>query len=250
MSGFRRNLLKMGGGNVEEFVSRHMVCWYSPVRQGANVERLSADPRLVDLSGNGRNLRLNGFDWTNGSVITSDGGLQFDGNSCYGICESDFDLGNFTLIYRRGALPFHTMTNPGKCFCCKGRAFIIENTSVARCLSNYAFTQHGLVSDRTTHGLFSAGLYVVTPNKIIQEDSATIVTMKRGSGVDSVDSKLIFGCESQSGNKLKFVLEEFMLFDRVLKRDQLEWVLINLIDTDKSRIFEYVKNMDSNSDTK
>lgn len=85
MSDFRRNLLKMGGGSCEAYVRKHLVCWYSPQMQGATNESLASDPRLLDLSGNGRDLQLKGFDWTTSSVITSSGGLQFDGHGSYGV---------------------------------------------------------------------------------------------------------------------------------------------------------------------
>lgn len=213
----------------EAFVRKHLVCWYSPQRQGATRESLAENPRLIDLSGNGRDLNLKGFDWTASSVISSTGGLQFDGNSCYGICDNDFKLRDFTLVYKRGALPFHTLTAPGKCFCRKGKAFTIENTLAARTLSNYAFSEIGLTADRTTHGLFGTGLYVVTPFCILHIDTGTTVQMKRGGGEDSASAKLLIGCETETSNKLKFVMEEFMLFDRELNTERLQWVFANLL---------------------
>lgn len=147
------------------------------------------------------------------------------------VCDINYKLRDFTLVYRRGMLPFHTLTNPGKCFCRKGKAFRIENTSAARSLSNYAFSDNGLTEDRTMHGLFGSGLYVVTPNRIVQKDSGDIVQMKRGYGEDSVSDKLLIGSETETGNTLKFEMEYFMLFDRALNDERLDWVITNLINS-------------------
>lgn len=66
-------------GGIESFIRKHLICHYSPIKQGATNEGLAADPRLVDLSGNGYDLSLKGFKYTATSGIAEDGSLLFSG---------------------------------------------------------------------------------------------------------------------------------------------------------------------------
>ena len=105
MSEFRRNLLKMGGGkrvNLPQWFREHIVCWYSPRRQGATNESLAADPRLRDLSGNGRHMTLTGFAWTEASGIDADGALVF-GSYRQGDIAPNLALTDFTVIVDRNS---------------------------------------------------------------------------------------------------------------------------------------------------
>lgn len=55
---------------------RSMVCWYNTKISGATNESLQSNG-LLDLSGNGYHLSMNGFDFTETNGLASDGGIVF-----------------------------------------------------------------------------------------------------------------------------------------------------------------------------
>lgn len=61
------------------------VAWYSPKRQGCTNESLATDNILRDLSGNGRNITLYNFAYTENSGIKDGDKLVLDGVDDYGI---------------------------------------------------------------------------------------------------------------------------------------------------------------------
>lgn len=69
--GWRLPRVAAGGGTdpVEEAVMSALVLWYDPRRQGATNESMAADPRLIDLSGNGHDATCYNFAWSGMSGI-------------------------------------------------------------------------------------------------------------------------------------------------------------------------------------
>lgn len=57
------------GGGIGAAVMSALVLWYDPRRQGATNETMAADPRLVDLSGNGHDALCRNFAWAGMSGI-------------------------------------------------------------------------------------------------------------------------------------------------------------------------------------
>lgn len=64
-------------------LKQSLVCWYSPNLQSATKESILAEPTLIDLSGNGYNMALNGFT-EDETIIDTDGALMFDGVDDHG----------------------------------------------------------------------------------------------------------------------------------------------------------------------
>lgn len=50
-------------GAMEAAIMEALVLWYDPRRQGATNETMDADPRLIDLSGNGHDAECRNFAW-------------------------------------------------------------------------------------------------------------------------------------------------------------------------------------------
>lgn len=71
-------------------LSESLVCWYSPNLQGMTNKQLydamlvGEYPILRDLSGNGYDMELHGFDGTSASGVDGDGNLVFDGVNDWG----------------------------------------------------------------------------------------------------------------------------------------------------------------------
>ena len=59
---------------MPEAIRQSMVLWYDLRRQGATNQSMAADPRLLDLSGNGHHATCQGFAWKGMSGV---GGYHF-----------------------------------------------------------------------------------------------------------------------------------------------------------------------------
>lgn len=86
-----------GGGGVQDILAKMpaelrsaLVCWYSPNLQGMTNKQLydamlvGEYPILRDLSDNGYDMELHGFDGTSASGVDGDGNLVFDGVNDWG----------------------------------------------------------------------------------------------------------------------------------------------------------------------
>lgn len=220
MSEFRRNLLKMGGVmNVEQYVRRHLLCWYSPKRQGATNESLAADPRLVDLSGKGNDLILEGMTYTESNGVASDGCIVF--RNSRGVCQSNIVLRNFTVICKRRLDLANYTSYP--CVAHKGasrddKAFAMEWVRGDVCC--VSFGQYNKIS------LLSKGVVFMTSSSY-----NGIKSLERGTYNDKATDKLIISGDGSSGlSRFSLYLYDFMLFNVSLSAEQIQWVVDNFIN--------------------
>lgn len=98
---FRRHLLKVKEGLIlPEWFGESIVCWYSPKLQGVTNENLATAPRLIDISGKGHDMTLYGFDGVEDAVVRDTWGKSvfFDG-SRYGHTVLPA-LSDFTVIWK------------------------------------------------------------------------------------------------------------------------------------------------------
>ena len=81
MSRLNASLLNAGGmgcigckgkATIEDKIRESMVLWYDLAKQGATNESMAADPRLIDLSGNGHDATCYNFAWNLKSGISAD----------------------------------------------------------------------------------------------------------------------------------------------------------------------------------
>lgn len=206
---------------------RHVVCWYSPVRQRCSNDGLAASPVLVDLGGRGLDLQLNGFEWSGASGVQSDGSLGFSGSGEYGVT-SEFALSDFTVIANRSI----DASAQVYCLCAKTSGaqdlvFVMDLKSHPE--TNPEYASFGYVN---FDGTEPRGRRVnwMTPEVLFAR------RITRGSVVDSgsAGSCLRIGrIRDFDGITRRFFkgnLYDFFLFDTALSASQIQWVIDNLID--------------------
>lgn len=226
MSKFRRNLLKIGGVmSTEQFVRKHLLCWFSPTKQGATNESLAADPRLLDLSGHGNDLNLIGPAYANG-VGMGDGYLNIEFPTNYGQTRTLKVLKRFTVIADR----YHGDAGQGSYLAGKGRAFFLETVDYGK--RNFVFG-HSIVQTNSTFQHVRS-LAILTPTEKWDYGSD-----KERDKIDpgfetDVLAPLAIGGRFYSNGNISARLYEFMLFDRVLNDEQIKWVVDNLINSRQS----------------
>lgn len=223
MSEFRRNLLKMGGRRMTlpEWFKEHIVCWYSPRRQGATNESLAADPRLRDLSGNGRHMTLTGFAWTEASGIDADGALVF-GSSRQGDIAPNLALTDFTVIVDRNSPTTSAVWS---------YIFIKKPSSFANGTATICIPAPGASDDfysfsatQTHHGYGQPldGTEWMTATKY--KGTGIAHGLYKGSLKDSADG--VFAICPKTTMRLR----SFLLFDVSLTEEQIQWTIDNLIN--------------------
>ena len=79
---------------VWDRIKDNMVLWYDLKRQGATNETMAANPKLIDLSGNGHDATCYNFAWSGMSGI---GGFPFS----FGVNKINFPTWNYTTILER-----------------------------------------------------------------------------------------------------------------------------------------------------
>lgn len=84
MSLCRNLLIANQNKTIYNALKRDMVLWYDLKKQGATNESMSADPRLIDLSGNENHATCNNFAWK------GDSGIGLYSNSLSSIFERNF----------------------------------------------------------------------------------------------------------------------------------------------------------------
>lgn len=221
MSEFRRNLLKMGGvNNTERFIRRHLLCWFSPSRQGATNESLAADPRLVDLSGKGNDLMLTGPTYTAGTGLSAEGALKIFYPTDYGRTNDLKALKKFTVItdrWRRGG-------TKGACVARKGDAFGLEATDYGN--RNVVFGHTVLQSKSSFDYVRKTVVLIPTAKWDYGSEERDIINP--GFKGDTV-SPLQIGTKFYANGEISADIYEFMLFDCVLTDDQITWAVENLM---------------------
>ena len=225
-----------------------VVLWYDIGRQGATNESMAASPILKDLSGNGNDATCYNFGWTEESGINSTnypGALVSDGVDDYAFVQDKYDdEGNlinkkslvlnkedgYTVIAKRkwiGNINARV----------QGVASKISNTSFADGAFGFEEVENnGTVPfNRSFSTGYSKGFLRV--DNFVSDDF-TFMTSKRynsvefeniGDGVDT-DVMVIFRLATTINNYYSSIaLDSFILFNRDLTDEEIEWVKNNLI---------------------
>lgn len=220
----RRHLMKAEAGVVlPAWFKEHIVCWYSPKRQGVTNESLAADPKLIDLSGKGMDLELVNFSFTEVSGINAEGALKFNG-ACYGRTASFAGSDSFTYIAKR------MFANYGdQVFCSHSSGAWQGWTGEVRNTNGTRECFIGGDSYVSILPCFNGSLDIswLSPTKykecVLRENSIykpckaplTIGNIRIGDIID---------------RKFKGVLYDFFLFDETLSQEQINYVVNHLID--------------------
>ena len=204
------------------------VLWYDLKRQGATNENMTINPILKDLSGHGHDATCYNFAWTEESGIsTTDypGALVSDGVDDYAYADGLPLLDDFTFITKRtinaqkknsvGAVKGESDSGN------QNNAFgfdVINRTGV------YYYTTFGSPNPNPGDGaLWSAEIVSGTPRTI--NDFA----VSRGNIVDNYPYLWLMGY-SPAARFAEEQLYTFLLFDRTLTDEEIEWVKNNLIE--------------------
>lgn len=218
--GFNRN---KGSIRIPTAIKNSMVLWYDIARQKATNESMSLSPILKDLSDNGHDATCYNFAWTEESGISTtnySNALVSDGVDDYCLVEGLPLLNRedgYTVIVKRTYIS-------------KNKGYLASKAQ--NHITEGAFIFEGGVAPDT----FSFGQ--VNPIKIAEQISYQ--TSKEYNGVrirsssnNDTQKLAIFNGYTNSANAFysNVALYSFLLFNRDLTTEEIEWVKTNLIET-------------------
>lgn len=196
-------------------IRRSAVLWYDIAKQGATNENLAEHPYLKDLTGNGHDMELRGFAWTEESGISTEnypGALVSDGVDDYGICEGVPIMDDFTIyVYRNYINGGLTSLATKYLNTFTVGAFQLERSQIAF----YSFGNYNAIK------IPSGNVIYATPT------SYNGVAIERGNGVDS-DRFSLFSLNGTSGG-VSAALYRLILFNRALTDEEIDWVRVNIM---------------------
>lgn len=225
-------LSKRGGSSadISEAIMDSLVCWYDIAKQGATNESMAANPVLRDLSGNGHDATCYNFGWTEESGISTvnyPNALVSDGVDDYaqvtGLPILTKERG-YTVVAKRKML---NETDVSSALATKTSnrniidgAFIFEYFDLGRNEKRTKSFNNALVLDG------------------FEADDISWQTSKSYNGLpipqsnDTGDTEFMnlfkIGNENVSFNQ--YALYSFLLFDRDLTDEEIEWVKTNLMN--------------------
>lgn len=221
--------------DVPDAIRKSCVLWYDPARQGCSNERMAANPVLKDLSGNGHHATCYNFAWTEQSGInTTDypNALVSDGVDDYcsveGLPLLNKERG-FTVLAKRKWIS--DINSKAQGFATKGTSPLwIDGAFYFECVEGGGLAPFNRV--------FSINQSGVTYISKFTENDITYLTSKEYNGSplnnigDAVDTdglqlfKLAF---DNTTTLSSIALYSFILFNRDLTNEEIEWVKTNLI---------------------
>lgn len=234
---YRRHLMmhNPGGAVLPAWFTEHIVCWYSPKRQGCTNESMAADPTLKDLSGNGRNLPLEGFLWTETSGIDADGALSMGNDTETSVSDWTYSFADgFTCISKHKAITNNEDFKNLWEFCNIGDSW--ENTI-------FINTQSGNIGQICSYGNWKSNKAPLVSTSMISiyATSSTYCRFYIGSSITTANivrgnvrgarSLLLHTLrDSALSNNFKVKLYEMLLFDCDLTSEQMDWIKNNLLE--------------------
>ncbi|MDE6276837.1 MAG: hypothetical protein K2M06_01875 [Muribaculaceae bacterium] len=198
---------------------------------------MALNPILKDLSGNDLDMQCNGFAWTDESGISEDGGIKFDGVDDYCLQSGTRpQLQDFTVIFKNKVEENYRL---------EGYLCADNNTSAKDALFSYGIgsSTNGFSNDSTVVSLgyyrtgyptnsFGTHVTCLTSNKIFYDDGRT-KNISKGSYNDSKVYPIIIGRSRTHPEHIapysEFNFYSFLLFNRTLTEDEINWVKTNLI---------------------
>lgn len=220
-----------GGAN---WFNDAIICWYDIKRQGCTNENMAEDPVLLDLSGKGRDMQCNNFAWTDESGISEDGEyLVFDGVGDVAECLSKFVLTDFTQIFNRNAEEFIILGEDANLSSWSKLSYkvnIILDSELRPITTPSSslrvnFTSFGTWNFHPLSLINPNGTTVFTPKKNYYDinNLAQYTTLSKGKIEDSEEDIL------KIGHIAPLSLKQYLLFNRTLTEDEINWVKTNLI---------------------
>ena len=179
------------------------------------LSELAVNPIIHDLSGNGLDLTLNGFAFTEESGIAADGGLVFDGTNDYASNSSFPILTDYTIIARRN----RTSDNQYACLASKGEKS-----------GNYTVGAFTFESYRKTRS-FGTELSIYASATGVTWQTATEycgTVINKGTAADTSNFRVAYNYD-WGDRYWKGELYSLVLFNRTLTEEEREWVIANMM---------------------
>lgn len=210
-----------------QWFKESIVCWYDTKRNGDTNESMAASPILKDLSGNGVDLQCLGFAWDKDSGINSDGTLSFYGNT--NVCHTSNKpiLSDFTVITRRvyrlnQSSIFASTASPsgGTDY----GAFVMDYNDMTGRINRLKTFE---AADWATSNFIGKGKNIC----VFSKDKYNGTEIQSGTGPDN--PWLTIGCirpTDGDGRFFKGYLWSFMLFNRTLTDNEVQWVINRYIE--------------------
>ena len=214
--------------NVQSILDS-MVLWYDLKRQGATNGNMAATKTLRDLSGNGHDATCHNFAWTEESGINTTNypnALVSDGIDDYAEVNGLPILTDYTLIAKR------EYVNPSKqesCFCSKATsatigAFITElwqDNTAQDVPANIQCWSFGTLSNIP---LEANNHYVIQTKNTYNGNEIY------AGKVEDTDTLYLFEIRNGDNRRSEMALSSFILFDRTLTTDEINWVKDNMVE--------------------
>ena len=207
----------------EQSIRDAMILWYDLKRQGATNESMAANPVLRDLSGNGHDATCYNFAWTEESGISTTeypGALVSDGVDDYAVVE-----GLPILTIERGYTVIADRTLDSARF--NNSTFATKKTAVGE--ENGAFQFERNYGGVLNFGLPTSVEYTLSGISYATSKEYNGNSIRIGNKEDTSD--LTFCRLTPNGGNYGFMaMRSFLLFNRDLTSEEIEWVKNNLIE--------------------
>lgn len=222
----RRHLIKAFHGE------RGPLIWYCGAKQDQTIK-----DRLVDLTGNGFDLKLIGVS------INASGIVNFTRWVTCGICEKPFRLGDFTIICRRT----NFIDNNG--YASSNAVVSKSYVELHAAGSNFLPTAHGGIRLESgfngkracaVNGTFTVddsvfaanGIAIMTNDCYHMYGCESKISLATGTEADSYEYKLVVNsCKADSSRfTLAFNLYDLIIFNRKLREDEVTEVVETMIN--------------------
>ena len=210
----------------EQSIRDAMILWYDLKKQGATNESMAENPVLRDLSGNGHDATCYNFAWTEESGISTTNypyALVSDGVDDYCLVEGLPLLNKeqgYTVVAKRRYLTGIRES----CLASK------RNSPV----TNGAFVfELQLVDSRRVDSFGDRNIIVQLEESDISYQTSKSYNGKAISVGDALDNNVLRLLNLRDNYLANVALYSFLLFNRDLSTDEIEWVKTNLIELEQ-----------------
>lgn len=220
-------------GAMEAAIMEALVLWYDPRRQGATNESMAADPHLVDLSGGGHDAKCQNFAWTEGSGISAEaypGALVADGVDDMVTASGLPLLEDFTVVAEREFIRFDQYG---------AIAFKKDNRGNGAFIFEMSYNKDKAVQPDECwvfSNVGGGGDNDITPAEgrvsWMTPASYNGQPLSRGVSTDKPELRLFYNGRVVHQN-CAAALWSFLLFDRTLSGEEIEWVKEHLMGEPK-----------------
>ena len=220
---------------MPEAIRQSMVLWYDLRRQGATNQSMAADPRLLDLSGNGHHATCQGFAWTETSGVNMTDyphALVADGVDDFCITDDipafSREAGFTIMAMRENIDPEDTNVSFGIAKYTSNwadAAFMFDDNPYRE--GGTRVTAFGSGENVSTIDWENCTFIAMTPYKVMAGNES--LAINPSTAADSMRPVSLFRYKDGAACR-KSALYSLLLFDRSLSDDEIAWVRANLMD--------------------